>query len=389
MKHQCQCKRKSEPDKRGRARLTCGRYAKKPVLAQPTLLPGLPVSSNGHLSWEFGSLWNQSLIARPEREMRVRENIWAGEIGGAFIDRYLKMTGVKPSNPPNARSLRKFQAADIWEWVVGFVLKRAGILIDSQEKLHFQYPGLLQVTGKLDHMAGGQPDWEKARAEVLNVGLPAIIENASLSIIKQLSERFGNEPLTEIILEIKSLGSYVFDRYETLSQPAPHHRGQIFHYLKAKPMHEGHVVYICRDDCRIVELGVFNPSDAEKDYKRDIEQMTAFIVAKEQPPKEEEVLFDDLTFRFRTNWHIEYSSYLSLLYGYAEPIHYRERWKSQVSSWNRVFKRCVTGQKMTTKNDLAIIAAKMVFPDWEDKVFAAQEAAQKDPNLVAEEEAEE
>ena len=340
------------------------------------------------LSWSFGSIWNQSLLDRPEREPRVRENIWASEIGGAYIDRYLKMNGVAPSNPPNTRSLQKFQAADIWEWIVGFVLKRAGILIDSQEKLHYQYPGLLEVTGKLDHLAGGQPDWEKARAEVSGIGFPTIIETASLAIINQLSERFGNEPLRVIVLEVKSLGSFVFERYQVTQKADPRHRGQQFHYLKAKDLPEGHLVYICRDDCRIVEVGIFNPSDAEQDYKSDIEQMTHFIRNQERPPLQPEVLFDDLTFKFRTNWHVEYSSFLTMLYGYKEPIFYRERWKKLVPNWNRVFKRCVTGANMTTKNLLAITGAKESFPGWDDYVDLAKEAAKKNPELVAEDEAE-
>src|SRR2546421_3473135 len=115
-------------------------------------------------SWEFGRVWNQSLTFRPEHPPRVRENVWASEIGGSMIDRYLRMSGVAQTNPPNDRSKRKFQAADIWEWIVGYVLQRAGLLIATQEKLHFQYPGLLQVTGKLDHLAGGKPNWKLARA---------------------------------------------------------------------------------------------------------------------------------------------------------------------------------------------------------------------------------
>lgn len=340
------------------------------------------------LSWSFGQIWNDSLLDRPERELRVRRNIWASEIGGAYIDRYLKMNAVAPSNPPNARSLRKFQAADIWEWVVGFVLKRAGILIDSQEKLHYQYPGLLEVTGKLDHLAGGQPDWGKARSEVSLIGFPPIIENASVAIIEQLSERFGGEPLKTIVLEVKSLGSFVFERYEVTQKADPRHRGQQFHYLKAKDLPEGHLVYICRDDCRIVEVGIFNPSDAEDDYRNDIKAMTYFIEQEERPPLQSEILFDDLTFRFRTNWHVEYSSYLTVLYGYKEPIFYRDKWKSQVASWNRVFKRCVTGANMTTKNEIAITAAKMYFPKWDDLVDRAKLAAQKDPTLVETEDGE-
>lgn len=339
---------------------------------------------DGH-SWEFSQIWNQSLIDRPEREPRIRDTVWASEIGGAMIDRYLKMNGVRQSNPPNDRSLRKFQAADIWEWIVSFVLKRAGLLIETQEKVRFQYPGLLEAVGKLDQFAGGKPDWDKARREVKLAGFPPIIENASLAIVDQLSQKFGNAPLRTVVLEVKSLGSFVFERYEATKKADPRHIGQQFHYLKAKTLPEGHIVYVCRDDCRIVEIPIFNPSDAEVAYKSDIERISYFIQNKERPAKEKEVLFDDFKFKFRTNWHVEYSGYLTYLYGYKEPIHYREQWDKSTAQFNRTFTRCVKGAKMTDLNLKTIENAKKLFPEWDLLVDQAKEVVKKNPDILSEE----
>lgn len=343
-----------------------------------------PVVAGG-LSWEFSTVWNQSLLTRPEFEPRCREHIWASEIGNPFIDRYLKMTGVAPSNGPNARSKRKYEAADIFEWLVGFVLKQAGIWIESQEKLEYQYPGLLRVVGKLDHLAGGRPDWTRARRQVSAVGLPRVIERANLAIIDRLSAMYGDDVLRTIVLEVKSLSTFMFDRYEATKRADARHEAQAFHYLKSKELPEAHIAYICRDDCRIVELGVFNPSSVEQGYLRDIEQMTFFIVNREVPDKEEELLFDESRFRFSTNWGVEYSSYLTFLYGYKEPIHYRERWKKTVDSMNRVFKRCVADAKMTDKNLDVIDKARKLFPRWDEMIVLAKEAAKTHPEIVEEE----
>lgn len=345
----------------------------------PILYPDAP-------SWEFGRVWNQSLTARKEREPRARNNVWASEIGGAMIDRYLRMTGVPQSNIPNDRSLRKFQAADVWEWIVGFVLIRAGILISCQEKLRFQYPGLLETVGKLDHLAGGQPNWNKARREVKAIGLPEIIETASLAIIDQLSATYGDDPIRTIVLEVKSVGSFVFERYETAKEADARHQGQIFHYLKAKGLPEGHIAYVSRDDCRIAEFPVLNPSKAEIPYKRDLEEITHYIVNRERPRIESEVLFDDVKFRFSTNWKVEYSNYLTLLYGYKQPIEYRERWDKSISSFNRTFKRCVTEARMTDLNLKTIETAKKTFPVWDDLVDRAKVAAAANPDIVKDEE---
>lgn len=305
-----------------------------------------------------------------------------------MIDRYLKMTGVPQSNAPNNRSLRKFQAGDIWEWICALVLRRAGILIDSQKKLSFQYPGLLRVSGKLDFLAGGQPDWKRARRELSFLGLPEMLHNASLSIINQLEKTYGNDPLKTIVLEIKSASSFMYAKYERTGQANQNHRGQIFHYLKAQGLSEGHVVYVCRDDCLLLEFPVLNPSVIEGEYKRDLEEITGYVETKIRPDKEREILFDEAAFRFEKNWRVEYSGYLTLLYGYKAPKDYRDVVDKPVASFNRTFKRCVKGERMTDLNVQVIKTAKAIFSQWDDLVDRAKVAAKARPELIQDEEAE-
>ena len=57
-------------------------------------------------------------------------------------------------------SLNKQLYDNIGRKVVETVLKRAGILISTQEWVEYQYPGLPRVTGKRDQYAGGKPDVE-------------------------------------------------------------------------------------------------------------------------------------------------------------------------------------------------------------------------------------
>lgn len=339
-----------------------------------------------NLSWSFFQCWNEQLGIREERPLTPRSHIWASELGGAYVDRFLKMQGVPQTNPPNQRSLRKFMAGNWFEWVVGMVLRRAGILIDCQEKLEHQYPGLLKVTGKLDFLAGGQPDWDKATAEISEADLPIELRGTSMAIVQFLREMYGDDALKVIVLEVKSVASRMFSRYESTGQANPNHRAQIFHYLKAKNMDEGHIVYISKDDCKMVECGIYNPSSAEQAYRADIDTMTAFYNDNVMPPLEREILFEN--FRFSTNWRVEYSGYLTKLYSYKEPIEYREVWDKTVASMNRTFKRCVTGAKMTDLNKTTIASAKLIFPEWDDLVSKAQEAVKKNPELIGESELE-
>lgn len=339
------------------------------------------------LTWGFAEVWNQSLTVRQERPAIARDYVWASEIGGSMVDRYLKMTGTPMSNAPNLRSLRKFQAGDIWEWLCALVLKRAGILIEAQTKLSFQYDGLLRTSGKLDFLAGGQPDWAKARREMSGLGLPEMLQNASLAIINRLESTYGYEPLKEIVLEIKSTSSFMYQKYEKSGQANANHRGQIFHYLKALDMKEGHVIYVCRDDCLLLEFGIFNPSLVEDEYKADLEEITHYITTGTLPEIEKEILFDYSLFRFEKNWKVEYSNYLTHLYGFKQPMDYREKVDKPIASWNRTFKRCVKNDKMTPLNLQVIEEAKQTFSEWDTMVDLAKEAAKRNPKIIEEAEA--
>jgi len=305
------------------------------------------------MKWSFSEAWNKALETRNEREIKPRNVIWASELGGSYIDRYLKMLGEKPTNPPNARSLRKFEAGNMMEWVVEMVLRRAGIFIDSQEWIDFQYPNLLKVNGKLDQLAGGKPDWNEAEAEIKELGLPDFFRKGTEAIIKHLSDKFP-DGLENIVIEVKSCSSFMFEKYESTGSN-PNHQLQLFHYLKAKNMDEGHIVYISKDDLRMLETAVFNTEKFEKPYKEDIEKMTYYVSNKIEPDKEPQVVFEEESNKFYSNWKIEYSSYLTKLYGYEKPDEYRASVDSKIARWNRVLGRIKENKNMT-KNNLEAIA---------------------------------
>ena len=327
-------------------------------------------------SWSIAQIWNDSLIDGRDRKLEVRKHIWASELGGAYLDRYLKMNAVPFTNPPNKRSLRKFQAGNIWEWIVGYVLKRAGILLDTQEHVKHQYKGLLEVTGKLDLIAGGKPDWDKAVKGVKELGLPEMLENATMAIIKDLQAQYPDE-LKKIVVEVKSCSSFIYDLYEATGRASMHHEFQLFHYLKSKGFDEGHLLYICRDDCRMLEFGVLNPSLVEEGYKKDIQTMTEYIRNKQEPEPEQEILFNAETGRFRKNWRVEYSQYLKYIYGYNTPEAYRNRWDKKVAQFNRVLTRAIEGKDMTKLNLELIKEAQATLGERWDRMLKTSKDVRK------------
>lgn len=334
-------------------------------------LPRLDKMDN-KMRWSFYQVWNESLEQRENRPTVARDRIWASELGKSLVDNYLKLKGVEPSNPFDARSLRKFEAGNIWEWFVGLILKRAGVYLGTQGWVEYQYPGLLNVTGKLDFLAGGKPDWEKSFEEIKELDLPEFFGRATNAIIDYFKKTYP-DGMEEIVLEIKSVGSYMFEKYWNTGIANPNHRLQAFHYLKATGKPEAHVVYISKDDARMVEIGLMNPSPVEKDYKDYIEELTGYYKANQRPPLEKEIVFDEETGRFSVNWKVMYSPYLTMLYGYKDQAEFDGKYRGQVNKWNRVLGRIVEGKKMTKLNLEVVKEIEKNFKDIDKIVDIAKE----------------
>ena len=299
-------------------------------------------------TWQFSKIWNKALENQEIRKITPRNRIWASELGKSHIDLYLKMKGVEPTNPPNPRSLRKFEAGNMFEWIVSLILKRAGILKEAQKWSSFQYPDLLEVTGKADFLAGGVPkSSEEALSELKGLGLPDFFLRGTGAIITHLAS-IGE--LKEIPLEIKSVSAFMFDSLERTNRSSKNHRLQLFHYLKAMNYEYGHIVYICRDDLRMMEIKVDNNEENEKEYKNYIETLSNYCAKDEQPPLEQAVIFDKDIGKFAKNWNIAYSLYLTKLYEFKSQFEFDEKYQPIVARWNRVIARVKDGKEMTVKN---------------------------------------
>jgi hypothetical protein len=338
------------------------------------------------MTWSMIGAFNAA-IERPERDVQPRDYLWATDLGKADVDTYLKMMGEEPSNPPNARSMHKFMAGDFWEGFVYWFLTFAGILRSSQERLTYQYPDLLMVSGRPDFIAGGRPDYEKALALTVQFPMTDPVRDFILRFIKNMRAEYEGKDLKEIVIECKSVGSFIFPRYQRANATASiDHVYQIFHYLKSQARDEGHIAYFSKDDSLMAEFGVFNPdAEIEAKYRGRIETLTGYYRAKQQPPLENEIVFDEEAFRFAKNWKIEYSPFLTKLYGYKTPEAYYQRWQPKAAQFNRVFGRCVAGEKMTKMNLEVLPEMRAYFPNLDELIIKAQEAAKEDPTLLGEE----
>lgn len=354
------------------------------------------------LPWTLHTVWNKTLDNRPSRPLEKRNYIYASELGKSYIDRYLKMWAIKPTNPPNERSLRKFQAGEIWEWVVGMILISAGMLKKKQIRVEHKYGKYARVSGRLDYVVGPPDDWAQAKASIIkmkemldliNLDVPPFFFTA----IDNFIDEYRSKQLITYIHEIKTVSSFMMDKLKATGKPMSHHLLQDFHYVYGNEdgIGNGKLTYICKDDCIMEEFDVFNDSENLKLYRDDIKKMSAYYaegvgakdIISKAPPKEPLVLFEDSIWKFNKNWNVEYSDYLMLLYGYETPEKYRNAWMFKVNSWNRVFKRAVLeGQsierpgkdplimKLTPQNLKVIEEMRTQFPKI-DKMISKAKAA--------------
>lgn len=320
------------------------------------------------MNWKLDQLWNECVYSS-QKQLEPRDYCYASEIGQPMIDRYLKMKAVEPTNPPNIRSLRKFEAGNLVEWVVRFVLERAGIIQDSQERVMLEYPNLLKVSGRLDFLAGGCIDFERAQNDIVKSYLPDSIQASSLYIAQRLYDQYGDKPLQTKVLEIKSCSSFVMDMLERTEKPIKHHRLQLFHYMKGLGM-SGELAYICKDDLRMMCFPMYASQELEKEYLADLNAMTTYYLSDTRPPLEPLITFEDG--KFKKNLGIEYSNYLTMLYGFETPRDYSDAVKSKVARWSRVISRYIKGDKITAKNEEVKAEIIREGYDWDYLMIAAQ-----------------
>lgn len=307
------------------------------------------------MDWSIMKIWNDSL-ERSDRKIEPRARLYASELGGSMIDRWYKLKGTAYTNPPNSRSMRKFMAGDIWEWIIKTVLIKAGIPFTTQDKVLLEYEGLLPISGRIDFIAGGAIDYKEALERLDAEDIPDFIKNPAKAIIEAFKGQYP-DGLPKKIIELKSVGSFIFEDLLSKDNPRTHHMLQatVYHLSQKIPTD---VVYVCRDDCRLLQYNIDKIAPVlEQEIKKDLEQITKYYHDDVEPPKEQLIIWDG---KFKTNWKIQYSPYLTMLYTYKgedgkekpieTPDEYFEAFSPLVSSWNRVVTRIREGKEMTKSN---------------------------------------
>lgn len=320
--------------------------------------------------WSMAAVWNAGMEKADERTYEPRDYMWASELGKLHSDVFLKMKGTVPTNPPNARSLRKFEAGNMWEWIVKIILIRAGILISTQERVKVAYPDCIEVSGKMDFYAGGKVNVTQAQNAIDELCLPEKTQKTMENVISYLGAKYP-DGLSKKVLEIKSVSSHMMNALEITQTPLAIHALQAYHYTKSDEIDRADVVYICRDDCRMMEFPIFAGNEKyEAMYLKYVQEMTEFYRTDTMPPKSQPIIFSEEAGKFELNRLIGWSPYLTLVYGIEDQLEFDTKYKAIPASWNRVLKRKAEGAAMTKNNEEKI--AEMKEQGWDFEYCASK-----------------
>ncbi len=304
-------------------------------------------------------VWNMASL-RPDRPLVERDYLWASQLNQPTVDNFLSMKGEKPTNPPNARSRRKFLAGNIWEEIHSIPFKAMGIYVNSQEEVWTH--GRIKVKGKLDLLVHGKPDYERARYLISNLFFEGTVKDYLLNVVDRFNNMYGDSDFAPMVRECKSCSSYVFNKVHTGGRIIGHEL-QLYHYLKGLNLPLGYVDYISKDDTLMEEVRVEYPNnDLEMRYERTIDELYDYLVHNERPPVSPLIVWEG---KFNRNFYVEYSNYLTLLYGFETPEDYRAFVSKTVTSRNAVLARLKKIEKgettptgkpivLTDKNKIAL-----------------------------------
>lgn len=286
------------------------------------------------MNWTLQDIWNEELIFSRKKQLTPRTHIWASELGKNYYERYLKMNAVEMDFNYDERTLRKFEAGNFFERIVGFVLMSAGLLKHDNKWYQIPEGKHLAVSVKPDFIAGGKPDWEETEKKLKDnmlFDLMPSLGRIAHKLVKTLSEKYP-DGLNDLVYEIKSVNSMLFwSKKDYLKEAYPQHQLQAYAEMKATNLPEARLLYISKDDLTVAEFPLFlNDKELESRYEEDLTKMSEFVRTNTEPPKPDFIVFDSkkklryqkdkkkkvITGCWVPNWEVGWSNYISRITGF-------------------------------------------------------------------------
>lgn len=325
-----------------------------------------------HKIFTLSEIWNTKVRNSERSRVKKRDYIGSSDIGRTYIDRYYKMKGVAPSNPFEERVLRIFDSGKWFEQLVTMVYSLSGLI--QQRQPYFEIPGTkdrLKVIGYGDAIIGGTINWDDRRARVAeavktmglmvstNEGNPDVVESIqeqvmifeqyAYKVIDELEKIWGTVAIPPTAIEFKTINSLAFWRHKNRTPDKiflgyDHHKLQQLASLHGLNLDFGRVTYISKDDLMLEEVGVKRGMELEKAMWEDIDKMSYYYMANEEPPKEPEIVYNERKKVFEGNWEVKRSPYLTLIYGYKSQDDFDSKHHQELLDINRALRHVRKGK---------------------------------------------
>ncbi len=117
-------------------------------------------------NWNLSYLLTDLIGTRANSVGEVRNEIWASDLGGIMLDRYLDMKGTPYSDLPDGRGLANFFLGEQIESGLKTMLENLGIAYTDNERKLYQEKDYLPVVAKPDLIVE-ITDWEQVRQNLL------------------------------------------------------------------------------------------------------------------------------------------------------------------------------------------------------------------------------
>jgi hypothetical protein len=265
-------------------------------------------------NWNLSYLLTDLIGTRANSKGEVRKEIWASDLGGIMLDRYLDMKGTPYSDLPDGRGLANFFLGEQIETGLKQMLENLGIAYTDNERRLYQEKDYLPVVAKPDLIVEVS-DWEVVRQnlmkefEKIKELEPKYQERETekfkrkMEVMRKFKDRFP-QGLKKTIFEIKSASTTSF-KARKKEGASLNHKLQLLTYLKAYEVYEGHIIYIAKEYGNMLEF-IVRADDLElnKVWEDDVSKISRYIKEDIRPP----LVFDE------KDWRYKYSKYFTMLY---------------------------------------------------------------------------
>ena len=259
-------------------------------------------------NWSINYLISDLLGGGATLKPEPRQEIWASDLGKPLFDTYHKMRGTPYTNPTDGRGMITFLLGKAIEQGVYNMLKDVGLAFESQDKIRIELEGCLPVTGRPD-LVIQVTDWSQVVVNIDRLNKRDYRLDGLKEIVYRYAEQYP-EGLQKMPFEIKSINSMAlrYNKAKGMAQAYPYHHLQLYTYMKAMGISEGHLLYIAKDTGFMEEVVVNATPELDARWVNEVKRISR-AVSEVTEPSPEPLMIDN-----KKNWQVEYSPYKEMIY---------------------------------------------------------------------------